>query len=327
MTTFNVALIGAGRMGQLHLTNLLAHPAVALKYIYDPMISTTHQIPVVKDLNVILDDKSIDACIIATPSTMHAELISACAHAHKHVFCEKPVSFHLDVLAKVKNVVEKAGIHVQIGFNRRFDPSYQSIHDEIAQNKLGAIHVIKITNRDPLRARLDFVKDSGGLFFDFNVHDFDMLRFIANDEVAEIFAVGDALVDEALREYSDIDTAIITAKMASGALAVIDCSRETGYGYDQQLEVLLDGGMLHAKNQNSTEVFVRAPKEGLKADVIHYSFVERYRESYRREVDHFFLSLGKKSATPNIDDAIAAVRIAIAAQKSCAERRSVRVSE
>lgn len=324
----HVALIGAGRMGQLHLASLLAMNNVTLRYVYDPAFTRAISPPtkIVDNLDVIFDDATTDACIIATPSTHHVELITRCARRGIHAFCEKPVSFNVDELHKLKGVVKNSGINVQIGFNRRFDPSYAALHAAVRDNTLGALHMIKIVNRDPTRPRLEFVKDSGGLFFDFNVHDFDMVRFITGDDIAEIYAVGNALIDPALRAYNDIDTAIITATMKRGTLVVIDASRETGYGYDQQLEVFGERGMLAARNQSPTEVSVRT-RDGLLHDAIHHSFVERYHDSYRLELSNFFATIDRGEPSPTIDDALAAVKAAGAAATSLKENRLVSVAE
>jgi myo-inositol 2-dehydrogenase/D-chiro-inositol 1-dehydrogenase len=320
-----VALLGAGRMGQIHLANLLALKDVELRYVFDPMRTGAYPTSVrsVQELNIILSDNDIDACVIAAPSTQHALLIKACARAGKHVFCEKPVSFDVDVLRAVKQITMDAGIRLQIGFNRRFDPSFNRVRDHVFANKLGALHLLRIVNRDPVRPRIDFVKNSGGLFFDFNVHDFDMLRFITGDEISEIYAAGNALIDSELIEYDDIDTAILTAKMRSGALAIIDSSRETGYGYDQQLEVFGEHGSLHVKNQGPTSVSVRNA-DGQLCDMIFKNFQERYCDSYRLELEAFFST---SASAPTIDDAIAAVTIAEAAQKSLEENRPVTMAE
>ncbi len=327
MTIINVALFGLGRMGQIHLHNLLADTNVNVKYVYDPMgVNADLSSRLVRDPNSIFEDPSVSACVIATPSTLHAELILACAKANKHVFCEKPVSFDVETLRSLKSEVTRAGINVQIGFNRRFDPSIARMREQIHQDAVGTINIIKITNRDPKRPQPDFVKNSGGLFFDFNVHDFDMLRFIADDDIVEVYAVGDALVDPSLKALNDIDTAVITVKFKTGALGIIDCSRETGYGYDQQLEVFGSQGMLHLNNQRRTEVKQQSLR-GQIADDIHYSFVERYRDSYRHELRHFFTSISANNVSPGLDDAIAAVNIATAAQTSLSEKRAVLVTE
>lgn len=323
-----VALLGAGRMGQLHYRTLKKMPHVQLCHIYDPFLQKSHEQIFDKkfftsDINSILQDKSIDACIIATPSTTHAELIRACVRHGKHIFCEKPVSFDKSVLIDLKNIVEQSGIKLQIGFNRRFDPGFRKIKNELANGAIGALHLIKITNRDPKRPDLNFVKDSGGLFFDFNIHDFDALHYLTGLTITEVFAQGDALIQPELKAYGDIDTAIISLKLSNQSMAIIDCSRETGYGYDQRLELFGDNGMLSLPNLTTTSVQTMKT-EGQQSDQIPYSFVERFSESYCNELEAFFTSIrDNKNPSPNLNDAIKALCVAEAAQISLKENRSV----
>lgn len=322
------ALLGAGRMGQLHYRNIIKMPHAKLCHIYDPFLQKSHEEYLDKrlfttDLDTILQDKSIDACIIATPSTTHAALIRACAAHGKHIFCEKPVSFDKNVLLDLKKSVEQSGIKLQIGFNRRFDPGFRKIKEELANNAIGAVHLIKITNRDPKRPDLNFVKDSGGLFFDFNIHDFDALHFLTGFAITEVFAQGDALIQPELKAYGDIDTALISLKLSNKAMAVIDCSRETGYGYDQRLELFGERGMLSLPNLTTTSVHTMKT-EGQQSNPIPYSFVERFSESYFHELEAFFKSIhDDKNPSPNLDDALKALRVAEAAQASLKENRSV----
>ncbi len=303
------------------MANLRAASDIELRYVCDPALEHDAVL-----LNAILADDEVDACVIATPSSTHVELVVACARAGKHVFCEKPISFDVKTLQEVKRIVQEANVLLQVGFNRRFDPSFHAVQRECAQGKIGEPHLIKIINRDPERPRSDFVKNSGGLFFDFNVHDFDMLRFVTGDEVVEVFAVGDALIDPVLRDFNDIDTAIITARMDSGALATIDTSRESGYGYDQQLELLGSRGALKINNRSKTSVSIRNAQGNLQ-DSIYDNFQQRFHDSYRIELASFFASLASHTVTPTIDDAIAAVKIACAATQSLQEKRPVAIME
>ncbi len=330
--TIKVALLGAGRMGQLHYRTLSEISDVEVCYVYDPFINQSHaecfdQKLLTKDLDAILKDKTIKACIIATPSTTHVEYVKACAENGKDVFCEKPISFSEEILKSLKNIIKKAGIKLQVGFNRRFDPGFQKIAGEIAAGAIGTIHLVKITNRDPLRPNLNFVKDSGGLFFDFNIHDFDALSFITGLPITEVHALGDALIQPELKEFNDIDTALISLKLSNGALAVIDCSRETGYGYDQRLEVFGERGMLSLPNI-TTSSLLSMKTGGQQAEAIPFSFVERFATSYFNELHAFFTCLRENlDPTPNIDDAIKALQVANAAQMSFNRGSSVMVIE
>ncbi len=311
--TINVALLGAGRMGMIHYENLLKIPDVKVNYIYDPNIQQDIS---VSNLTTVLEDPKVEACIIATPSSTHMELVKLCAEHGKHIFCEKPISFNIQILENLKNIIHKNNIKLQVGFNRRFDPSFEKISKLVALGAIGKVQLIKITNRDPKRPDLNFVKDSGGLFFDFNIHDFDTLRFISGLEITEVYAVGDALIQPELKQFNDIDTALISLKLSNNALAIIDCSRETGYGYDQRLEIFGERGMLSLPNLTTTSV-VSMSKTGAQSQRIPFSFVERYKNSYFNELSSFIQCLQQNfSPAPNIDDAIKAVRVATAAQKS-----------
>jgi myo-inositol 2-dehydrogenase/D-chiro-inositol 1-dehydrogenase len=330
--SINIALLGAGRMGQLHYQNLLKIPEVNLCYVYDPFLNSSHaqrfdEKLLATDLSVILKDKSLQACIIATPSTTHVEYVQTCAEHGKDIFCEKPISFDLKILARLQSLVEKSGIKLQVGFNRRFDPGFAKIAELVADNSIGKIHLLKITNRDPKRPDLNFVKDSGGLFFDFNIHDFDALKFITGLSITEVHAVGDALIQPELKKFNDIDTALISLKLSNGAFAIIDCSRETGYGYDQRLEVFGERGMLSLPNSTTTSV-VTMKNGGQQSEAIPYSFVERFATSYFNELRAFFKCIKEnKRPLPDINDAMKALQVARAAQTSFNNGCSVRVTD
>jgi myo-inositol 2-dehydrogenase/D-chiro-inositol 1-dehydrogenase len=331
MKNSKVALLGAGRMGQIHLANTLSL-GIDVAYVYDPELSLTSLgkrsgvlSRITNDLDYILKDESVNACIIAAPSSHHVNLIEKCARARKAVFCEKPVSFDENSLLNIKQILKETNIPFQVGFNRRFDPGIVRIQRAIASNAIGKLNVIKITNRDPLRPRLDFVKNSGGLFFDFTIHDFDMVHFIANEKIAEIYAVADALIEPKLRDLSDVDTAIVSIKMPSGTMVVIDCSRETGYGYDQRIEIFGSKGVASLNNIRASHV-VFENQHGALLDNIESGFIERYRFSYREQLRTFFENISTtRMLSPGIEEVLSAVRVCQAALVSAKENRSVAV--
>lgn len=329
--TLKVALLGAGRMGQLHYQNLLALPTIKLCSIYDPFLEESHanyfdKDLFTKDLSTIMRDSNIGACIIATPSSTHVDYLTTCLENGKDVFCEKPISFKREQLLAIKKLLEKTGRALQVGFNRRFDVGFNKIAHAVKAGMIGNVQLVKITNRDPLRPNLFFVKDSGGLFFDFNIHDFDALQFITGQPISEVYACGDALIQPELKQFADLDTTLISLRLKNGALASIDCSRETGYGYDQRLEVFGDKGMLSLPNLATTELYTMKP-EGRQDEPIHFSFVERFAESYFLELKYFFDCIEQnKKPSPSIDDAIAALNVAIAAKESFTSNKSVVVA-
>ena len=314
-------LIGTGRIGRMHATNVIAHlPQVVLKAAADcaPDDNWVKSVGIADCYNshqALLADPAIEAVIIATPSSTHVEMIKAAAKAGKHIFCEKPIAFEADLVASAVAAAKAANVMLQVGFNRRFDPEFQAVKAAVDAGKIGQPHIIRITNRDPQRPRLDFIPHSGGLFMDFSTHDLDMARFLGG-EVAEIYATGSVLVDPKIGELGDIDTAIITLRLKSGALCVIDMSREAVYGYDQQVEVFGSKGSVSAANTTPTKV-VLSTADSVLSDKPHYSFVERYAQAYVAEMAAFFEAV--RNGTPPVasgEDAIAAVRLAQAAQKS-----------
>ncbi|MDZ7260920.1 MAG: Gfo/Idh/MocA family oxidoreductase, partial [candidate division KSB1 bacterium] len=256
----------------------------------------------------------------------HVNLIKATAQTRKHIFCEKPIAFKPEVVNEAIEAVTAAGVMLQVGFNRRFDPDFRRVREVVQSGKIGTPHIIKITNRDPVRPSLDFIPQSGGLFMDFSIHDFDTLRFVSGSEVEEIYAAGAALIDPEIEKLGDIDTALITLKLTSGALCIIDLSRETNYGYDQQLEVFGSKGSIVARNTTPTNTML-STADGVFTDKPHYSFVERYREGFIAELQEFFTCVREGKVPPVTgEDAVAAVKIAQAAELSFRQNKPVRIT-
>lgn len=324
-------LIGAGRIGKMHAENIISHvPNAFLKAVVDVNLdknwAANAGITVsTREINVILNDPEIEAVVIASPSSTHVSMIKLAAQAGKQIFCEKPIALTPESIKEAISSVKKAGVKLQVGFNRRFDPDFMKVHKMVQAGEVGTIHIIKVTNRDPMRPRLDFIPSSGGLFIDFSIHDFDTLRFISGSEVDEIFATGTVLVDPEIKKLGDIDTALITLRLTNGALCHIDLSRETKYGYDQQLEVFGTKGSALVRNTTPTNAMLTT-QNGVFTDKPHYSFVERYKEAYIIELQEFFKCVqNNKKPTVTGDDALAAIKIAQAAGRSFKQNEPVRV--
>ncbi len=331
----SVGIIGAGRIGRVHAENL-AHRIpeariVAVADVVEDMarkLASDFQIPAVyNDPRRILDDKQIDAVLICSSSDTHAQLIEDAAAARKHIFCEKPIALDLAKIDHALAAVNKAGVKLQIGFNRRFDPSFKRVRELVASGEIGDAHILRITSRDPAPPPMTYVKVSGGIFLDMTIHDFDTARYLMGSEVEEVYAAGSVLVDPEIGKAGDIDTAVITLRFANGALGVIDNSRKAVYGYDQRVEVFGSKGMALAANKTPDTV-----TQG-DANAIHsakplYFFLERYGEAYAAEMREFVLSVAQDKLPPvtGIDGRIAVV-IGYAALKSVKENRPVRVSE
>ncbi len=325
-------LIGAGRIGKMHTENILSHiPDVFLKAVADPKLDESwaakRGIPVHSlDEYTILNDTEIEAVVITASSTAHVALICAAAQAGKQIFCEKPVAFRPEAINEAISAVKSAGVKLQVGFNRRFDPDFAAVKEAVASGKIGTPHIIRITNRDPIRPDPAYIPDSGGLFMDFSIHDFDTIRFMSGSEVEEVYAAGTVLIDPEIERLGDIDTALITLKLTGGALCIIDNSRETNYGYDQQVEVFGSKGSISARNTTPTNT-VWSTADGVFTDKPHPSFVERFETAFVAELQAFFTSVRGRSPTPvSGEDALAAVRIARAAQQSCEQNRPVKVA-
>jgi len=325
-------LIGAGRIGKMHAQNIITHiPDVFLKAVADPKLDKSWAermgIPVCSlDEYTILNDPEVEAVVIATSSTAHVALVCAAAQAGKQIFCEKPIAFKPEAVSEAISAVKSAGVKLQVGFNRRFDPDFAAVKEAVASGKIGTPHIIRITNRDPIRPDPAFIPDSGGLFMDFSIHDFDTVRFMSGSEVEEVYAAGAVLIDPEIERLGDIDTALITLQLTGGALCIIDNSRETNYGYDQQVEVFGSKGSISARNTTPTNT-VWSTADGVFTDKPHPSFVERYKAAFVAELRAFFTSV--RDRTPTLvsgEDALAAVRIARAAQQSYQQKRPVEVA-
>jgi myo-inositol 2-dehydrogenase/D-chiro-inositol 1-dehydrogenase len=331
--TIRVGMIGAGRIGQIHSENLASRvPDVEIVAIADvnraaaDKTAARFKIPTVTDKpQDIFNNANLDAVIICSSTDTHAQFIEAAAAAGKHIFCEKPISFDLAKIDNALAAVKKAGVKLQIGFNRRFDPNFKQVRDMIAAGQIGQPHIVRITSRDPEPPPIEYVKTSGGLFMDMTIHDFDMARYLAGSAVTEVFAVGAVLVDPKIGEAGDIDTAVITLKFANGAIATIDNSRKAVYGYDQRVEAFGSGGGIVVSN-NAPNTAVLSNGEGVHAAKPLYFFLERYTESFIAEMRAFVAAVRDNTTTPvtGEDGRMAAV-IALAAQQSYRENRPVKI--
>lgn len=286
-----IALIGAGRIGQVHAANIATHDDVELVYVVDNKDRSATGISNAyggraADLATALGDTSIDAAFICASTDAHLDLIQAAAEAEKVVFCEKPLDLSLAKVDERLPSIEKAGVPVLIGFNRRYDVNFSGVRAAIDDGRLGDVEVVKITSRDPSPPPIEYVNVSGGLFRDMMIHDFDMARWLLGEDPVEVSAVGSCLVDPVIGEAGDLDTAMVMMRTASGKLAQIDNSRRAVYGYDQRVEAFGSKGMARAENVPTTTVEVWDGTDVSREKPPHF-FLERYTEAYRSELDHF----------------------------------------
>jgi myo-inositol 2-dehydrogenase/D-chiro-inositol 1-dehydrogenase len=254
-----IGLIGAGRIGQVHAEVLASRvPSAELAIvadIFEPAaaeLGQAYDIPYTADYQDILKEDSIDAVAICSSTGTHAQIIIESAAAGKHIFCEKPIDHNLATIDAALKAVADSGVKFMVGFNRRFDPNFRKVRAMVAEGKIGDPHILRITSRDPAPPPVEYIKVSGGIFLDMTIHDFDMARFVMGSEVEEVYVQGAVLVDPAIGEAGDIDTAIVSLKFANGAVGTIDNSRQAVYGYDQRVEVFGSKGMIQAGNETPT---------------------------------------------------------------------------
>ncbi len=330
----NIAVIGTGRMGSVHVANLARKiPEANLSAICDIRLEVAQKLAddlgidrVVQDYHELLQDDEIEAVLIATSTNTHADIIIDCALAGKHIFCEKPLALDLKSIDRALAAVNKTRVKLQVGFNRRFDKSFQRVREVVQSGEIGRPCVLRITNRDPELPAKEFLKVSGGMFLDMTIHDFDMVRFQVG-EVEELYAIGNVLIDEDLNSFGDLDTTIITLKFANGAIGAIDNSRQAVYGYDQRLEVFCLEGMAKADNEMENTVSVGS-KNGFESSRLPFFFMQRYAPCYVEEVRQFVECVRDGLPTPtNGDDGRKAVVLGYAAWKSFHENRPVKISE
>jgi myo-inositol 2-dehydrogenase/D-chiro-inositol 1-dehydrogenase len=327
----DVALFGAGRIGKIHAGNLARESGARLKYVIDPnteaaaALAAQHGAQIAKTAQVFADPK-IGAVLICSYTDTHADLILAAAAAGKPIFCEKPVDLAIARARTCAEAVARAGIICMIGFQRRFDPTFAALKARLAAGEIGTPEMLVVTSRDPGAPPIPYIKSSGGIFKDMLIHDFDIFRWILEDEADTVHADASCLVDTAIAEAGDVDSTAVTIRTKRGRLCQINTSRRAAYGYDQRFEVLGSGGMLQAGNHVPTEV-VASTSSAVVRDLPKHFFLERYRAAYAREMTHFFAVLaGKTKLRTTIDDGLKALELAEAATTSWREGRVVRMA-
>mgnify|MGYP000978760443 FL=1 len=331
-----IGIVGAGRIGKVHTQSICNYVRNAkIKTIADPFMSEetakwAKSLGVqntTKDYKEILNDPEIGAVLICSSTDTHAKISVEAINAGKHVFCEKPIDHDVARIQEVIDALKGKKVKYQVGFNRRFDHNFEAVHEAVKAGKIGSPEIIKITSRDPEPPSPEYVKVSGGMFLDMTIHDFDMARFLVDSDVEEVYVQSAVLVDPAIGEAGDVDTAIITMKMANGALAVIDNCRRSSYGYDQRAEVFGSKGMAGIKNDSVSNCKI-ATDDGVTAEKPMFFFLERYMKAYSKEITSFVDAVVNDTPTPvNEYDGLQAVLIGLAAKKSAQEHRPVKVSE
>jgi myo-inositol 2-dehydrogenase/D-chiro-inositol 1-dehydrogenase len=325
-----IAQFGAGRIGAIHASNIAAMKDVRLRYVVDvnaeaaKKLAARHGAKVVSEREAFAD-RDVKAVLIASSTDTHARLAIAAAHAGKAIFCEKPIDLSLKRVDACLSEVEKAGVPMFVGFNRRFDPSFSALKNRLDAGEVGAVEQVIISSRDPGPPPLAYVKVSGGMFRDMTIHDFDMARWLLGEEPVEVFAMGEALIDRKIAAAGDIDSAMVLMRTASDRMCHINNSRRAAYGYDQRIEVFGAEGMLRAENIGETTV-EHFSAQGRVSDRPLDFFLERYVEAYRAEMSAFVLALNKGAPMPvGARDGRQALVLAEAALKSLKTGQAVKV--
>ncbi|EBU6620140.1 D-chiro-inositol-2-dehydrogenase IolG2 [Salmonella enterica subsp. enterica serovar Agona] len=335
MKKLRCGVIGLGRVGKMHVENMYLLPQLdiicAADYFIEEMSDWLYSVNTTsgyKNYQELLQRDDIEAVFIFTSTDMHEEIVTAAAQAGKHIFCEKPLSMNEDEQASmaVLRKVKEKGVTLQVAFNRRFDPQFHEVFELVRSGKIGRPQMIKITSRDPDLLPHDLIKRIGGLIFDFTMHDFDMARFMMQDEVSEVYVKGNTLIDPSLKNIDDVDTLAVMLTFRNGGYALIDNSRRAVYGYDQRVEVFGSEGMAYADNVSESTVKVFNSQHCIMKNPLP-DFTVRYREAYRTEILHFIDSV--LHHTPVVctgEDALLAQRIAIAAQQSLKSGLPVKIT-
>ncbi|MEE9415518.1 MAG: inositol 2-dehydrogenase [Acidimicrobiales bacterium] len=331
--SMRVVVLGTGRIGKMH-AELVSRQVdgAELVGVYDVMSAAADS--VAADLGVEAFDSleaalaaNADAVAVCTSTDTHVDVMVEAARAGRAIMCEKPISLSIAEVDRGLAAVAQAGVLLQIGFNRRFDASHQAVAHAVADGKVGEPHLVRITSRDPSPPPIEYIAVSGGLFNDMTIHDFDMARYVTGSEVVEVYAKGTVLVDPAIGEAGDIDTAVILLTHENGAMTTIDNSRQAVYGYDQRVEVFGSLGMVASDNPLETTTVFR-DRFGAASATLPYFFLDRYTASYISEWDGFVAAL--RDGSPSLvsgADGRAPLVIGMAAAISHSEGRPVRIDE
>jgi len=327
---FKIALFGLGRAGRFHLQSIRQLPQIQLGWVVDVDEKRAREVGEQfacrhgGTIGPALEDDSIDAVIVATPTGDHYEQIMASLKAGKSVFTEKPLGNGLSEISECYEASRQAGQALFVGFNRRFDPSFSDLANQVKRGQIGAPQLVRLTSRDSPLPTMDYIRTSHGIFHDCIVHDLDMLRFITGQDPVEVYAIGSNFVD-GIRALNDLDNVLVSLKYASGLLASIDVNRFASYGYDQRIEAFGSKGMLQAENRSPRST-VLSSHEGIVRPTIEFSFPTRYREAYVEELRVFYECVTSGTSLPiSESDVVMSHKLCDMAEQSYREGRPVEV--
>jgi inositol 2-dehydrogenase len=336
MKRLNVGVIGLGRLGRVYVRDLAGRiPETRVVAVSDPLgtlakdIADEFDVPKsYTDPLAMIDDKTVDAIVIVTPTHVHREQVIAAAASRKPTFCEKPPALSLREVAEMKAAVEKSGMFFQMGFMRRFDAGYAAAKKAIDGGRIGMPLVFKATSRDPFRPSLEYANpaSSGGMLIDMGIHDFDLARWFMGD-VESVSAIGATIAYPELATVGDIDNAIASLTFTSGKLGVVDLTRSGIYGYDISTEILGLEGTIRIGYLRETPIMVMTKANGVSHDTVPY-FMERFRDAYTNQLQNFAQNvLNDRPAPITIDDGMEALRVGVAATRARENGGSVAVAD
>ena len=330
--TVSFAVLGAGRIGQVHGRAVASVPGARLVAVADALPEAARAVAEahgceVRSIDAIEGSADVDAVIICTPTDTHADLIERFARAGKAVFCEKPVDLDLGRARRVLEVIEETGAPLMVGFNRRFDPDFRALKATIDAGRIGRVEMVTITSRDPGPPPVDYISRSGGIFRDMTIHDFDVARWMLSEEVETVMAAASVLVDPGIGQAGDYDSVNVILTTASGRQATITNSRRATYGYDQRIEVHGSDGSAVAENVHQARITV-ANGTGFTRPPLLDFFMTRYTQAYADEIAAFVDAVTNGTPMPTTGaDGVAALALAEAALRSVAEGRAIRLSD
>ncbi len=330
-----IGLIGAGRIGALHAQLLRTRVAGArVVAVTDINAAAAHKVAGDNEIDVVEQDAAkmigrseLDAVLVCSATHVHEEQVCRAAEAGKHIFCEKPLALDIAAINRMAEAVEKAGVTLQVGFNRRFDDAFARVRTGIEHGEVGDLHTLRVISRDPEPPPIEYVRNSGGLFVDMTIHDFDMVRFLAGAEVEEVYTMADCRIDPQIGAAGDVDTAVIMLRFVNRVIATIENSRQAVYGYDQRVEAFGSEGSISTDNVYPNSATV-STASAVRRDLPLRFFLERYTESYVNELTAFVSAVASGSPSPvGVADGRAPVVLGEAALRSYHEKRPVKISE
>lgn len=326
-------IIGTGRIGDMHARLVALQPDASVTWCFDVNEETVGATAAAvgaratTDLDALLSAENVDAVLIASPTNTHVEMILRSAGAGKPILCEKPIDVDINKVEECREKLKAFDVPLQLGFNRRFDPSHAGVQKAVARGDVGNLELLVITSRDPgPPPPRPILEACGGLFRDTTIHDMDMARFVMGEDPVEVFTMAANRVDPIFAELNDVDTAMIVMRGASGALCHINNSRRTNYGYDQRVEAFGAEGMVRSNNHRPSEVSRYGAGGTATREELLYFFIERYRAAYEAEIRDFIDQVSAGSP-PNVtfEDGRRALLLSEAALKSYETNKPVEV--